>query len=286
MSLNCKNKPLSFVAKGLTAFAFCISWLNAQNLPSMNGQALGFSIIPVVINSGSQPTQITFWIDANDSVAFALGSTRKDHHLIYTDPNGQLWDTAAPPTDALIAFIAPDPLVVPDAPGAVYNAVIDKPISGLWTLTIQSSSTLPNSLSTHLQVIYQNRVAAYMTAAKTSVVTGQSLLVTMALIDGGIKQNSIQVTATLTKPNDLTFAPVTMTFLDDGNNGDFLANDGTFLSIIQADAPGDYFLQAQVEGTASTGRFHRTCGLGFKVVPKSASITGNFQVRPRVAPPH
>lgn len=279
MSLNYKNKMLIFIAKGVMSFAFCISWLNAQNSPSMNGQALGFSIIPLVINSGSQPTQITFWVDANDSVAFALGSTRKDHHLIYMDPSGQLWDTAASPTDALIAFVSPDPLVVPDAPGAVYNAVIDKPVSGQWTLTIQTPSPLPSSVSTHLQVIYQNKVAAFMTAAKTSLISGQELPVTMALIDGDTKQKNIQVTVTLTKPDDSTFLPTSATFLDDGANGDFLANDGTFLSIIQTVTPGNYFLQAQVEGTASTGQFHRTCGLAFKVVPRTARIIGTFKER-------
>jgi hypothetical protein len=285
MLLNYKNKTLTCIVKGVMLFAFCISWLEAQNSPSANGQALGFSIIPLVINSGSQSTQITFWVDANDSVAFALGSTRKDHHLIYTDPNGQLWDTAAPPTDALIAFVSPDPLVVPDAPGAVYNAVIDKPISGQWTLTIQTPSPMPSSVSTHLQVIYQNKVAAFMTAAKTSMVSGQELSVTMALLDGGIKQKNLQITAIITKPDDSTFYPVPVTFLDDGTNGDLLENDGTFLSTIQAETPGNYFIQAQIEGTASTGRFHRTCGLVYKVIPKTVQILGTFSQRVVVGDP-
>lgn len=279
MLLNCKDKRLILKIKGILAIVFFISGLTAQNSSSADGQALGFSIIPLVINSGSQPTQINFWVDANQSVAFSLGSTRKDHHLIYTDPNGHLWDTAALSTDSLIAFVSPDPLVVPDAPGAVYNAVVDTPVSGQWTLTIQSSSLLPSSVSTHLQVIYQNKVAAFMTAAKTSLISGQSLPVTMALIDGSLKPKNIQITATLTKPDDPTFLPATVTFLDDGANGDLLANDGTFLSTIQAGAPGNYFLQAQVEGTASTGQFHRTCGLAFKVAPRTARIVGTFKER-------
>lgn len=279
MLLNYRDKWQILIIKGTLAIVFFISGLSAQNPPSAEGQALGFSIIPLVINSGSQPTQITFWVDANESLAFSLASTRKDHHLIYTDPNGNIWDTAALPTDALIAFVSPDPLVVPDAPGAVYNAVTDKPVSGQWTLTIQTPSPLPSSVSTHFQVIYQNKVAAFMAAAKTTLISGQDLPVTMALIDGGIKQKNIQITATLVKSDDSTFLPVPVTFLDDGANGDLLANDGTYLSTIVSGTPGNYFLQAQVEGMASTGRFHRTCGLAFKVVPAAARIVGTFKER-------
>jgi hypothetical protein len=65
-------------------------------------------------------------------------------------------------------------------------------------------------------------------------------------------------------------------FHDDGSHGDRIARDGLYTATIPAEAPGRFHLEAQIEGDASTGHSHRTAEATFRVVPKTARITGNL----------
>lgn len=270
-------KVIAMLWKLSASFIISIVTLQAQSPTSANTQALGFSIIPVTIQSGTQSSQVSFWVDVGDAVGIAIGSTRSDQHLIFTDPNGVVFDTASAATDAFVSWVSPDPIQFPDEPGAVYNSVINKPTAGLWTLFIQPTTPLISSLNTYLQLVYQNKVAGFMMAATTSLVSGKVLPVTMALVDGDIKLKTIQITAQMVNIKDSSIAPMNVTFMDDGTNGDFVPHDGTFTFVVPPQAPGEYYLRAQVEGTASTGRFHRTCGLSFKVANQSVQILNTFK---------
>ncbi len=257
------------------AAMICAITLLAQ-APASVDKPQGYSRIPIVVGQDAQPITVRFWVDANDSVAFALPSARRDHRLIYTDPNGQIWDTVAPALDTSESWNPPDPTLIPERPGILYHIVVNKPARGRWTLTIQTPSPAAEPLITQLLVFYQNNVAACMTTPKTTLVSGKSLPVTLGLIDGSIKGKNLQITSTLSKEGNPDSLPSKVSFFDDGTHGDPIANDSSYTAVIPTGIAGKFHLEAKVEGFASTGQYQRSCGLDFKVVAQAARFTGNI----------
>jgi hypothetical protein len=242
--------------------------------------APSYARVPIL--ASSEPT--AFWVDATDSVVFVLPSARADLRLIYTDPLGQVWDTAAPTMEATEGWEPPDPTLLPGEAGTLYHAGIDKPATGRWTLAIQMPPP-EEVLKTQLVVFYKNRVSAAMTVPKATLVSGQSLNVTLTLMDGTAKVQGLQVTSLLLKTDEPVFPAKAVAFYDDGTHGDPKAKDGSYTLMLPAEITGTFHIETTVEGTASTGHCQRSCGLDFKVVAQAARLTGNVVQHLRAGTP-
>lgn len=107
----------------------------------------------------------------------------------------------------------------------------------------------------------------------------------MAIIDGVNKVGNLQISAKLFRLDDPTVPPVPITFTDDGQGADYASGDSIYSVYVAPSQLGTYMLQIEVSGDASTGHFQRSIASGFKIVPKTATITGTFQERVIVGGP-
>jgi hypothetical protein len=231
----------------------------------------GFSSLRVSLEPESRNE---FWIDANDAITLTLPANRRDLRLVFRDPKGTIWEIAAPSAET-----------EPTSDQTLYGTKIEHPAPGRWTLTVISPNPLPDNPVASLQIAYENQVYARMSVPKSTFVSGESLLVSLELMDGINRVKNLQATVTMVKLEDPTALPKFVTFLDDGSHGDRIAKDGLYTAPLPTDVPGKFRLEAQIEGIASTGHVHRTFELTFKVVVKAARITGNINQRTLVGTP-
>jgi hypothetical protein len=101
----------------------------------------------------------------------------------------------------------------------------------------------------------------------------------MAVLDGTNKVANLQISGTLVRLDDPTVPPISVNFLDDGQGADYATGDSIYSVYVTPTQPGEYMLQVEVTGDASTGHFQRSIASGFKIVPKTARIVGTFKER-------
>ena len=225
----------------------------------------GFSSLRVGLDPDSRNV---FWIDTNEAVTFTLPAERRDLRLLFRDPKGLMWEIAAPTTEA-----------GPSPSGTLYGARIERPEAGAWTLTVSSQDPLPEYSTALLRIDYANPVQARLSLPKGTFLSGEAIPVSLELLEGTARVKNLTVTATLARLEDTAVLPTSVSFHDDGTQGDRIARDGLYTAMIPAKLPGRYHLEAQIEGDTSAGHSHRTAEVSFKVVPKAARITGNLSQR-------
>ena len=221
----------------------------------------------ILVDLGPERPKV-FWIDANRAVTFTLPADRRDLRLVFKDPNGMVWELAAPTSET------PSGL-----PYTIYGTTIQQPAPGAWTLSVSSAEPLLGFPMAHLRIAYTNQVQARLSIPRQTFVSGESPLASLELMDGTSRVKDLRTTATMTRLEDPTALPIFVSFHDDGSHGDRIARDGLYTATLPAEVPGRFHLEAQIEGIASTGRCHRTIDCTFKVVPKAARITGNITQR-------
>jgi hypothetical protein len=244
-----------------------ILWLLLGGSSGMGAQEpLGFSSLSIGLHPGSRNV---FLIDANASVTFTLPAERRDLRLVFQDPRGMVWEITAPAAEA-----------EQSSSQSVYEITIERPVPGLWSLSVLSTD--PDPPGARLRIAYANRVHARLSIPRPTWVRGEVIPVSLELMDGLLRVKGLRTHVTVGDPANF---PAVVVFRDDGSQGDRIARDGQYTAVIPADTPGTYHLEAQIEGTASTGPCHRTIALSFKVVPKAARLTGKFSQRILVGTP-
>lgn len=272
----------STLAKAGRAFTSLGAILMLFGLPSRAAAqdqpgAAGWASISIHLDPGYPPSPIPFWVDDNMAVRFSLGSVRRDLRLIFKDPQGMLWDIAAPSSDT--------PQADPGSTGTTYQTIIDRPAPGRWNVTVLAPEPLDMPVRTSLEIEFRNGVRAKLAAPKKILVMGDSMPVTLELLDNGRRIRDLRPTVLLTRPGEAGDVPAFVAFRDDGGQGDPAAEDGIYTALLAAGAPGTFRLEAQVEASTSAGHSQRSCELTFKVVPKAARITGNITQRILVGTP-
>lgn len=233
----------------------------AADLPGLSNE----SVIPIPFTETSPVCEAIFWIDANPSITFRLGSSRRDLRLMFTDPNGMRWDIAAPSGD----------LAEAGTPEIRYKTTIQKPVPGQWRITVAAAT--PPIPGTGLVITYQNGVTARMSMPRTTVTSGDLSPARLELRDGDRGIHGATIAATLTRQGDASTEPVFVQFSENGSDGK--AQEGMYTALLPTETPGTYRLEAQIEALTAAGRSQRTATLLFKVVPKAAYITGVFTQR-------
>jgi hypothetical protein len=236
------------------------------------------------MDSASQTVSYSFWVDQTDSLSMTVSSLAKNLSIALVGPEITTFTFGQSISGQFQSFINPDPLLVPDAVGANYHLDLTSPVKGQWTIRIQSPSVMSSPLTLPLRIGFNNQVAPVLFGGGNGPV-GKPVPFSLAVMDGTIKVNSLQISAMLYGLDDLTAPPVPVTFADDGQGVDNAAGDSIYSAFVVPDQSGRYMLQVEVSGDASTGHFQRSISSGFMIVPKTGSITGNFTIKSRVGIP-
>lgn len=270
----------------LTAFAGLeISSFVLYGQESVSSYAQPTLIKTLQICPPGQSLAFPFWVDQTTSFSVTVSSLIKNLGIQLIDPNGATYVFGQQPTANFESNIYPDPLIVPDAPGANYYLNVETPAKGQWSLAINTPSVQSSLTSIPLQINFNNQVAPVIFGGGGSSPMGSNISFGMAVVDGGNYVGNLQISAMLFRSDAPSIPPVLVTFADDGQGADYISGDLIYSVYVTPPQPGSYMLQVEVSGEASTGHFQRSISSGFKVTPPNGSVTGNFTVKPRVGSP-
>jgi hypothetical protein len=224
-------------------------------------------------------------VDQTVYLSMTLTCQLKNLSVKLYGPGGIVYTFGQPVLNQFQCFVSPDPLLVPDAPGANYHMDLATPVKGQWSLQIQLPAAYSTPLSMPVRITFSNQVGLLLIGSSNGPV-GKPVLFSLGAMDGSTRVNGLQINAFLYRLDDTSVAPVAIAFADDGLGVDYAGGDAIYSACVFPDQPGNYLLQVEVFGDASTGHFQRTAATGFKAVPQNASITGNFTVAPKVGIPN
>jgi hypothetical protein len=267
------------------AFLVAGTWvlnLSAQDLAS--GYTQPSFVKTLRMESPNQAISYPIWVDQTDSLSMTVSSLVKNLSIRLVGPGSVVFTFGQPVLDQFQCSVSPDPQIVPDATGANYLMDLANPIKGQWTLQIQTPATPSSPLSLPMHITFNNQVGPVLFGGGNAPV-GKPVSFSLAVMDGIAKVGNLQITATLFRLDDPTISPISITFTDDGQGADYAAGDSIYSVYLTPSQVGSYMLQIEVSGDASTGHFQRSIASGFKIVPKTATITGAFQERVIVGGP-
>ncbi len=267
----------------ILAFGSLAIQLSAQETTSGNLQ-------PILVNAlqmspPNQTLSFPFWVDQTTSISITISSLAKDLMIQLVDPKGVVFVLGQPSGNQFQSGLYPDPQTTPSVPGAHYFMDLESPSIGKWTVTIASPNLPAFTYFIPIRVNFNNSVGPVLFGGGGSFLIGKAVPFGLAVLDGTTKVSNLQISANLHRLDDPTVSPVVIEFADDGTGADSVAGDAIYGALAHPTLAGEYMLQVEVSGDASTGHFQRSISSGFKITPKNASITGNFTVKPRVGIP-
>lgn len=271
------TRHFNLLLETLVVFGINSSVLSGQETVSGYTQPNLIKTIQMV--PPNQSLAFPFWVDQTTSFSMTVSSLIKNLGIQLIDPNGSVFVFGQALSDSFKTRIYPDPQTVPDAPGAHYYLNFENPVKGQWSLTINTPNTLSSLTSIPLQINFNNQVGPVIFGGGGSSPLGSNISFGMAVVDGVNKVGSLQISAMLIRLDDPTVPPVPISFTDDGQGADYAAGDSIYSVYLTPSQVGNYMLQIEVSGDASTGHFQRSIASGFKIVPKTARIVGSFKER-------
>ncbi len=203
-------------------------------------------------------------VDATTAFSVHLTAASRTLNVSLVAPDATRYSLGDPVTSTFESGFFPIDTVT-TTPGASYLLTVSNPLPGTWTLEVSESAALSAPLDVLTVTLLNNSTTLVLLGGGDSYPAGNDIRLALVAFDGFTKVNALTITGKLFRPFDPTFTPQSVTFHDDGTGGDETANDGIF---------GTYQVQADVDGTASTGNFHRSAGTELKVVPHNAAISG------------
>ncbi len=284
-----RNQRISRLFQRMILGIFFCSWapgVEAQTTSqTSSGYVQGSFIKALRMDPGIQSMNFPFWADQTTSFSLTVSSLAKNLSLRLVDPQGSVFVHGSPNTEQFQNLTNPDLQKFPDVPGAHYYMNLENPIAGQWNLQVSVPVALTTPIPIHINLALKNQVGTILSGGGGSRPLGSTLAFSVAVLDGVNKVNNLQISASLYRLDNLSLAPLSLTFADDGGGADFSSGDGLYSSSVRPDQPGEYMLQVEVSGDASTGHFQRSCASGFRIAAKTASITGNFSITQRTGVP-
>jgi hypothetical protein len=266
----------------------CICSISAVGLKAQ-GMDSGYThpsfIKTLLIVPPAETVSWSFWVDQTTSLSMTMSSLVKNLTVKLINPSGVVFTHGQPVLNQFECALSPDPLTVPDAPGANYFMDLENPMIGLWTLQIMDPVAPASNVTIPLRIAFNNQVGPVLFGGSGNYTVGSNVSFSVAVMDGNAKVSTPQISATLHRLDDHSVTPVSVSFADNGQGADYATGDAIYSAYVTPHQPGDYMLQVELAGDASTGHFQRSTATGFKVVTKTASITGHFTIQPRVGVP-
>lgn len=237
---------------------------------------------PVSLSVGATSFTDQFWVCASDSMHMAITLPGDGFVPTLITPSGAsiVWDSNSALASCVKIPIQKDELN--PVLGYAYHFTLSSPGNGRWTLNAQSGTPVQQAWAGVLSADFVSNVNAGLFAAKQQAVLGQSVAVSMAVVEGSAMRYDIQYDAKLYRSGDsaslaqaVTFASVPST---QGGNP-------TLVAMLQPSQPGSYNLIVNITGTTASGPFERSVATGFFIYPQKAKLTGQFTQRMEISFP-
>ena len=235
--------------------------------------AAAYSQNALQLTSSSPSATRSIVVDATPSFSLSLLAASRTLSVGLLAPNGVRYRVGDPDTATFESGFFP--IDAPSTtPGASYLISIINPFSGNWTLEVSESAALAAPLEVLVTTFINNSTRLVLAGGGESLPSGRDIRLALVGFDGTSKIRPLSISARLFRPFDPTFTPAAVTFRDDGLGADETSSDGIYEAFVNPVQSGNYQVQVDATGTASTGAFRRTAAAAFRVVPHTAQITG------------
>jgi hypothetical protein len=212
-------------------------------------------------------------VDSTSILSFEILAASRTLTVSLTAPNGTHYTVGDAVTPAFTSGVLPIDTVT-TKPGASYIATITNPAAGSWTLSVVEPAAISAPLEILATIFLNNSTRLVLAGGGDSYPVGSNVRLALVAFDGSTRLRGLTIVASIFRPFDQTFTPVSVTFKDDGIGGDEVSGDGIYEAFVNPGQPGTYQVQSDVTGTASTGAFRRTAATELRIVPHNAHISG------------
>ena len=236
--------------------------------------AAAFSHVALQLTPAAPSLTSTVIVDTTPSFSIYLIGASQTLRISMVAPNGVRYTVGDPASAVFESATFPIDATPATRAGASYLMTLNSPLAGNWTLDVSETATLSAPIDLLVTTFINNKVRLVLAGGGETFPLGRNVRLALVAFDDTAKVSGLAVNARIFRPFDPTFAPQSVTFRDDGTGADETAADGIYQAFVNPGQPGDYQVQADVSGSASTGAFRRSTAATLRVVTQTALISG------------
>lgn len=228
-----------------------------------------------------QPTATrSIVVDATSAVSVAVTAASQNLLVKLVAPNGTQYAVGDPTTATFESGYFPIGSTT-TAPGATYLATVNNPQPGTWSLVVMQPTAITAAMNVVMLTMLNNNTRAVLVGGGDTYPLGTPVRLALVVFDGTAKVRNLAIDAKIFRSGTVATpaAPSVLDFRDDGTGADDNAGDGIYQAFASVPQAGDYQVQVNVGGVASSGAFQRTTAAQIRVVAKKANIDPLFNDR-------
>lgn len=224
-----------------------------------------------VLTPGDKTASLPIVVDATGSFSFNLLAASQTLDVSIVAPGGARYTVGDADTAAFQSGFFPIDAAA-TRPGASYQGTLVNPQVGTWTLEVSEPEILLEAINGVVTVLLNNRTILVLAGGGATYPADTDIRVAAVVFDAAGKLPGAVFDAEIFRPGDPSFAARPVLFRDDGTEADTAAGDGIFQAFVNLAEAGDYQIQVDATGVASTGTFERTAATLIKVVVQTAEV--------------
>jgi len=148
---------------------------------------------------------------------------------------------------------------------------VENPASGNWTLVLEAINVPEYGENYKMQAVVGTTLKALLETGSSSYAIGDSVRLVTIMENQEETLTGATITGFVTGPSGETY-PIEL--LDDGTNGDSVANDGYYTTVFtDTDKPGDYMVEITATGTFNGSTYERTASTSFHVMGYTEQVS-------------
>lgn len=278
--MNSRIGNLALPLVGLLLFSGQIAPVLGQNASESERTLTLFAAIQAekYLTPGAPSASGSLQVDSMGFASVTFGSFSKTLNITLTDPLGSGVSVRSAGTSTVEPWFSPDPADddYAETIGATYGFNLTDPMPGAWTYLIEEPASLSETRAVLVSMKSTSPVRAGMLGARRDYLLDDDITLGVVTVEGSQVLMGVSIFGVMMKAGQ-TVPVGTVTFADNGLDGDGESGDGMFTALIVPESPGDYSVTATITGTRSNGQaFTRIVASSFSVKATIARLLGGF----------
>lgn len=174
-------------------------------------------------------------IDSTPNAVVRVTAVSRTLTVALRSPNGTRF-TVGDPETAVFTGARIDNPNMPN--GATYAMILRQPVSGAYALEVTETVPLGGPLNVVVTTLFENSTRAMLIGGGETYPLGGNIRVAAVVVDALGKVQNLNVSARTFRPGDATFAPITVSFRDDGLGADRTGGRRDLQCVRQSRCPG------------------------------------------------
>ncbi|PSB49032.1 choice-of-anchor X domain-containing protein [Chroococcidiopsis sp. CCNUC1] len=277
------TKKTSQIIGALLVFAVIIS-LPASAQTENPQQLIDFSRMQeqerknYILKASNHRIEGTVIIDDASEINLLFGNISKNTEIELISPNSERFSKRTQNNSKFQSIFFS---FSPDSESTVLQIFkLFNPLPGKWKYVIQQKVSTDAQQDIKFTLLTDSTIFAGIQGAREENWLNSNIRLELAALENRNPIQKIAINAVIQRLGDRTLQKHPLQFRDDGLNGDRAVNDGIFTTSIKAREPGEFLVNANIEGKTSKGNlFQRHVFTDFKVIRRTARLLKSFSDR-------